>query len=237
MAPFELRKTIDRRYINTKSHDHLFRMLVTPILTYGCQAWLPASSFMSSLIKYYRQDANFDKAMSLIASQPYEKIHLRHIKYLLGINRRSVNAAAWGETGNFPLFTQIFSDKLYFLAALSLVSIYNFYTVHVHLTFNLYCTLWPHIPDIMSSVIDPVGVSDVISSSNSAGLEGGPPKPSLPGGLGDGRDVDVKRETVTLDIMKLCSCGGYKGLTARTSYELLQSEKLSNEQLDFEFKF
>lgn len=103
-ALFDLRKTVDRRFINTKSHDQLFNTLVSPILTYGCQVWLPASSFMGTLIKHFQQDGNLDKAISLIASQPYEKVHLRHIKYMIGTNRRSVNATAWGETGKYPLF-------------------------------------------------------------------------------------------------------------------------------------
>ena len=95
----------------------------------------------------------------------------------------------------------------------------------------------------MSSVTDPVDVSKGFTSSNSAGLGGGPPKPSLHGALGDGRgreiDVNLKREpgTLELELIKYCSCGGYKGFTARTSLELLRSEKLSSEQLNFELNY
>ena len=103
-ALFDLRRTVDRRFINTQSHDQLFNTLITPILMYGCQIWLPTSSFINSLINNYQKENNLNKAMALIAKQPYERIHLRHIKYMLGINRRSVNAAAWGETGKHPLF-------------------------------------------------------------------------------------------------------------------------------------
>ncbi len=34
---------------------------------------------------------------------PQEQVHLKHLKYLLGINRRASNTAAWGETGKHPL--------------------------------------------------------------------------------------------------------------------------------------
>ena len=100
---FSLRNTIDRRFIDPKNHNVLFNMLIAPILTYGCQVWLPVSSLIRSITS--SSSAPYDKnILSLIAKQPYEKILLRHSKYLLGINRRSCNAAAWGETGNHPLF-------------------------------------------------------------------------------------------------------------------------------------
>ena len=101
----------------------------------------------------------------------------------------------------------------------------------------------------MSSVTVPVEFANVISSSNSAGLGGEPPKPSLPGGFGDGRGIDVKRDdgreidvtrepgTLELDLIKYCSCGGYKGFSARTSLELLRSEQLTDNQLDFELNY
>ena len=38
-----------------------------------------------------------------IAKFSHEQVHLRHLKYLLGVNKRSSNLASWGETGRFPL--------------------------------------------------------------------------------------------------------------------------------------
>ena len=80
--------------------DLLFDSLVAPILTYGCQIWLPVSSIITCLTN---RNIDQDKLLAEIAKQPYEKVLLRHSKYLLGINRRASNAAAWGETGRFPL--------------------------------------------------------------------------------------------------------------------------------------
>ena len=48
---FGLRRTVDRRFIDAKCHDQLFQTLINPILTYGCQIWLPLSPFISSIIK------------------------------------------------------------------------------------------------------------------------------------------------------------------------------------------
>ena len=102
---FSLRSTIDRRFIDPKNFSSLFTMLINPIITYGCQIWLPSSSFIHSLTApSFHPFLEDQKLLSLIAKQPYEKILLRHSKYLLGSNRRSSNAAAWGETGHYPLF-------------------------------------------------------------------------------------------------------------------------------------
>ena len=103
-ALFSLQRTVDRRYINPASLNVLFNTLINPILTYGCQVWLPVSPFVRSLTSAYSSTSCDANLLSLIAKQPYEAIHLRHLKYLLGINRRSCNAAAWGETGNPPIF-------------------------------------------------------------------------------------------------------------------------------------
>ena len=117
-ALMSLRKSVDRRFIHPKSLDQLFDSLVAPILTYGCQIWLPVSSIINCLT---RNNTDHDKLLAEIAKQPYEKVLLRHIKYLLGINRRASNAAAWGETGRFPLLIK--SIKLcvnYFIRTINL---------------------------------------------------------------------------------------------------------------------
>ena len=46
-------------------------------------------------------------AVTHIAKQHLEQVHLRHLKYLLGINRRAVNATAWGETGSYPIIVEM----------------------------------------------------------------------------------------------------------------------------------
>ena len=117
-AMMSLRNSVDRRFIHPKSLDLLFDSLVAPILTYGCQIWLPVSSIINNLTK---NTLNHDKLLMEVAKLPFEKILLRHIKYLLGINRRASNAAAWGETGRFPLLVK--SIKLcvnYFIRTINL---------------------------------------------------------------------------------------------------------------------
>ena len=104
-ALFSLQRTVDRRITDPKciAIDQLFNTLVAPILMYGCQIWLPVSPLIKSLTKGYSRTSDNDKLINLLTKEPYERILLRHTKYLLGINRRSSNSATLGETGRFPL--------------------------------------------------------------------------------------------------------------------------------------
>ena len=101
-AYFSLRSTIDRRFIKAKCSLKLFASLVEPILTYGCQTWLPTLPIISKLVSRFNYDGSID--LSSVAKMPMEQVQLRHLKYTLGISRRSSNSTAWGETGTTPLF-------------------------------------------------------------------------------------------------------------------------------------
>ena len=102
-AYFSLRGTIDRRFIDATSLNKLFNTLVCPILMYGCQVWCPTTPILKTIITSFRKVSNFDQLLPKLAKSSHEQVHLRHLKYLLGISKRSSNLASWSETGRFPL--------------------------------------------------------------------------------------------------------------------------------------
>ena len=66
-------------YLSPKVGLHLFDTNVAPILNYASEIWYEGSD------------------------HDIEKIHLRFMKYLLGVKRSSCNLAAYGELGRFPI--------------------------------------------------------------------------------------------------------------------------------------
>ena len=102
-AYFSLRNTVDRRFIDAESLNKLFNTLVSPILMYGCQVWCPTTPIIKTIINSFRKVSNLNQVLPKIAKFSHEQVHLRHLKYLLGVNKRSSNLASWGETGRFPL--------------------------------------------------------------------------------------------------------------------------------------
>ena len=103
-AMLNARNFINRTIVPPKVQHNLFMTLVTPIIYYGCQVWLPNSSFIKSLIKNYKATKNLISSINLIFKQPFEKIQLRHLKYILGISCKATNVATTGETSVLPLF-------------------------------------------------------------------------------------------------------------------------------------
>ena len=97
------RNFINRTKVPPKVQHNLFMTLVTPIINYGCQVWLLNSCFIKSLIKN-KATKNLISSISRIFKEPFEKIQLRHLKYILGISRKATNVATAGETGVLPLF-------------------------------------------------------------------------------------------------------------------------------------
>ena len=122
-AYFSLRSTIDRRFVDASCLNKLFNTLVKPILLYGCQVWAPVLPTVNKVLSTFSKFHNLDHAVSHIAKQQHEQVHLRHLKYLLGINRRAVNATAWGETGSYPIIIEMLKlSTKYFKRVMSLPS-------------------------------------------------------------------------------------------------------------------
>ena len=75
------RNFINRTIVPPKIQHNLFMTLVTPIINYGCQVWLPNSNFIKSLIKNYKATKNLISSINHIFKQPFEKIQFKHLKY------------------------------------------------------------------------------------------------------------------------------------------------------------
>ena len=101
-AYFSLKNTVDVRNLSIKSLFRLFDSLIVPVFTYGCQIWL----FDTNLVKMVASNTLFkDNKTSLnkIASDHTERIHLKFLKWTLGLPTRASNLPCWGESGRLPI--------------------------------------------------------------------------------------------------------------------------------------
>ena len=78
---------------NVRQAIKLFDTLILPIVSYACVVWAPL----------YAVNMNKETLYELCNNSPMEKLNLKLCKYLLGVHRKSTNAAVRGEIGRYPL--------------------------------------------------------------------------------------------------------------------------------------
>ena len=86
----------------------LFDALLQPVAAYACQVWLPSTG----LFKLFGRDSKSKDAVKTIALDPLEKLHLSLLKWTMGVNKYTSNAAVWGDCGRYPLAVEL--SKLVF---------------------------------------------------------------------------------------------------------------------------
>ena len=93
-ACFKLKQIIMQSSIKPKNALFLFHSLITPICMYGSELWAPYSIDSGTSDKFFKDCEN-----KLLA----EKLFMNFSKFILGVNKKSVNLAVRGELGTYPL--------------------------------------------------------------------------------------------------------------------------------------
>ena len=92
-ASFKLSSALSSlNHINVKTHTKLFDALIRPIISYGCEVWLPDL--------FYKESCPISKKLDTITC---EKVHNSFCKRILNIYKSSPNALARQELGRLPL--------------------------------------------------------------------------------------------------------------------------------------
>ena len=99
---FSIKKLIDWKYLKRSSIIKLINILLVPILTYGCQIWMPYTiqKHLSALLEALNKT---HLLLSNIVKNPAEKVYLACLKWVLGVHKRTFNTAVWGDCGAYPL--------------------------------------------------------------------------------------------------------------------------------------
>ena len=99
-AYFSLKRLIDISAVSRWAAFRLFDALILPVVSYGCQVWLPTTSALDILSS---STAERHSLLGNISKDPLEALHLSFLKWSIGVNKRTSNAAVWGDSGRGPL--------------------------------------------------------------------------------------------------------------------------------------
>ena len=111
---------MDQNSLSHKSLRFLFDALIKPIISYGCQSWIDSTNFahiISPLLDHPDFQSKLDEnvlsssdggkrilhAIRSIYSDNTEKVHLKFLKWSLGVHKNVTNVCMWGDSGRPPL--------------------------------------------------------------------------------------------------------------------------------------
>ena len=109
-AYFNMKKTVDQRYLSYRAINTLYDTLVKPVLTYGCQVWLPSTNLVKHLTR--EAPATPTEILKKIAGDEAEKTHLRYIKWTLGTHKKTSTIGSWGDSGRPPILLSVINQTL-----------------------------------------------------------------------------------------------------------------------------
>jgi hypothetical protein len=106
LAYFSLKYLVEVRQLSARAMLKLFDALILPVLSYGCQIWF----FKTALAKQFNSktsQSKHDDFITKLACDPIERLHLRFLKWTLGLNKKASNIFCWGDTGRCPLLQKL----------------------------------------------------------------------------------------------------------------------------------
>ena len=119
----QLKRSIVKGALSLKSLLNLFDSLIKPIATYTSQIWIYDTKLLKELIKF----ANGSKCdiMKSVNLDKMEIMHLRFIKWGLGIHKRASITATYGDTGRYPLVLTLIKQGFAYYKRIETLSLEN----------------------------------------------------------------------------------------------------------------
>jgi hypothetical protein len=115
---YGLKSTINKSKLSFRSLTTLFDSLIKPIALYGAPIVTPNMSILKHISNLSSTNTFQTSLLRKISLLNCEKVHLHFLKWSLGVNRKSVNSAIWGETGRYPLIYECINLTLKYVQRL-----------------------------------------------------------------------------------------------------------------------
>ena len=120
-AFYSLRNLVDIQELSVNAILKLFDALILPVLSYGSQTWLYKSAFTSQVLNSNLKN-NPQEALKKIATDPIERLHLKFLKWILGMHNKTSNIFCWGDTGRSPLLLRLAKQAVDYFERLDALS-------------------------------------------------------------------------------------------------------------------
>ena len=119
-ATFSLKRFVNHKFISVSTTFKLFDSLILPILTYASQVLFPFSKTASCLVTTKSTSEEWQSNwLRKLSIDPFEKLHLRFIKWVLGVHRKASNIGTWGESGRHPIGSQMLKQTINYFNRIS----------------------------------------------------------------------------------------------------------------------
>jgi exonuclease III len=120
-AFFQIQRTVVTEALSIKSLLILFDSLIKPIITYACQVWLPNTNTGKSWLNFHQSDERTTLIQSS-AIDCFERLHLKFLKWCLGVHSKASNLGCYGDTGRMPLGISVIRTSLNYFRRVAVIS-------------------------------------------------------------------------------------------------------------------
>ena len=164
---FSLRRTLDTRALTTRTMLKLVDSLVKPVATYSCAVWLPTTNVIKAIMSK-NPDVTMPKAA---AKDALETTHLKILKWVLGVHKRTNNNFCYGDTGRYPWTLSVIPQCINYFVRASQASegtvntlLYHSFQEQKELNLTWFKT-WSEILKADISALPPLSMSPTLAAS------------------------------------------------------------------------
>ena len=130
-ALFALKSLININELKTSPILKLFDALLLPVASYGSPVWMHRTMFVKEILSN-RWQTNPNECLKRMARDPIERLHLKFLKWSLGIHKKASNIFCWGDTGRCPVIQKISKQAVDYFQRLNSMRLDNINSLARH---------------------------------------------------------------------------------------------------------
>jgi hypothetical protein len=105
-AYLSLKNLVDISELSVHAILKLFDAIILPVVSFGCPIWLPNTWFIRQVVSG-KLETEPNESLKKTATDPIENLHLKFLKWIIGVHERTTNVFCWGDTGRSRIVQEI----------------------------------------------------------------------------------------------------------------------------------